>query len=64
MESMPDMPVTAMDATPESVSLLKPAYVSPRIYRDFTLPLPKGGIPNLKLKLKQRVDSDDKVNLS
>ena len=57
MESMPDMPVTAIHATPESVSLLK---------RNVTPQFPKGGIPKLKRKetVEYRVDSDDKVNLS
>ena len=54
---MPDMPVTAIHATPESVSLLK---------RNLTPPLPKGEITKLKRKetVESRVDSDDKVNLS
>ena len=58
MESVPDMPVTAVHATPESVSLLKRNLTPP--------PHPKGGIPKLKGKeaVESRVDSDDKVNLS
>ncbi len=57
MESMPDMPVTAIHATPESVSLSKWNSIPQ---------FPRGGIPKLKRKetVESRVDSDDKVNLS